>query len=134
MSGVRSAAAQSSAAAALMQRVYIAAESVYRGASTSSQRKWHEMSLAAIFTKYWQCLMNCEGSKEPSRQPAIPGALASVLQDARSFFAGQCTRRLGHIAARGHHKPRAHTLSCEDLAKTKAKPSSIKKNGARRQN
>ena len=105
------------------------AESVYRGASTSSQRKWHEMSLAAIFTKYWQCLMNCEGSKEPSRQPAIPGALASVLQDARSFFAGQCTRRLGHIAARGHHKPRAHTLSCEDLAKTKAKPSSIKKNG-----
>ena len=33
------------------------AESVYRGASTLSQRKWHEMSLAAIFTKYWQCLM-----------------------------------------------------------------------------
>ena len=46
------------------------AESVYRGASTSSQRKWHEMSLAAIFTKYWQCLGNCEGSKEPAKRSA----------------------------------------------------------------
>ena len=83
---VRSAAAQRSAAA-LMQRV-----SMSRRVDLVAAQVARDVSRSYFHDVYWQCLMSCEGSKEPCKPVAV------LVSYSRSLFcAAFCDSALGHL-------------------------------------